>query len=155
MPGRPRQKKTLVVFCEGEKTEPQYRRALKRLPDVRDVAAVDLRVEIGHGGAAAETLVSRAIAARDKDREGGQAEIDEFWCVFDVEWPVNTPGLTTAVKQAEEKGQLDGATGKSLDPSKYMPFSAIAAQRAASLDRRHLMDGIVIPQNNPSSGSTF
>jgi hypothetical protein len=35
---------------------------------------------------------SRAI-----DEEG---EIDEFWCVFDVEWPRNHPGLKEAVQRA-------------------------------------------------------
>ncbi len=40
-----RPRKTLVVFCEGEKTEPEYLDALKRHRSVRDVAAVDLRVE--------------------------------------------------------------------------------------------------------------
>jgi hypothetical protein len=29
-----------------------------------------------------------------------EAEIDEFWCVFDVEWPRNHPGLEEAVWQA-------------------------------------------------------
>ena len=49
-----RPRKTLVVFCEGERTEPEYLDALKRQPSVRDVAAVDLRVETGHGGCAAD-----------------------------------------------------------------------------------------------------
>lgn len=42
-----RPRKTLMVFCEGERTEPEYLDALKRQQSVRDVAAVDLRVEIG------------------------------------------------------------------------------------------------------------
>ena len=28
-------------------------------------------------------------------------EIDEFWCVFDVEWPVNHPNLAEAIALAE------------------------------------------------------
>jgi hypothetical protein len=36
---------------------------------------------------------SRAIAE--------ESEIDEFWCVFDVEWPRNHPGLREALEQAE------------------------------------------------------
>jgi hypothetical protein len=59
--GTRRPKKTLVVFCEGEKTEPQYLEALKRKPEIRDVAAVDLRIETGHGGAVPLTLISLAI----------------------------------------------------------------------------------------------
>jgi hypothetical protein len=92
-------RKTLVVFCEGEKTEPLYLSALKRQPSVRDVAAVDIRIETGHGGSVPRTLVSMAAGARSRaiDEDG---EIDEFWCVFDVEWPRNHPGLSGAVQQA-------------------------------------------------------
>jgi hypothetical protein len=99
--GTRRPKKTLVVFCEGEKTEPQYLQALKRQPEFRDVAAVDLRIETGHGGAVPLTLVSLAIDARSR-AAAEEAEIDEFWCVFDVEWPRNHPGLSDAVRQARE-----------------------------------------------------
>jgi hypothetical protein len=96
-------RKTLLIFCEGQKTEPEYLDALKRQPSVRDVAAVDLRVETGHGGSVPKTLVSMAIDARRRaiDEEG---EIDEFWCVFDVEWPRNHPDLKDAVEQARQGG---------------------------------------------------
>ena len=99
--GTRRPKKTLVVFCEGEKTEPQYLEALKRQPEIRDVAAVDLRIETGHGGAVPLTLVALAIDARNR-AAAEEAEIDEFWCVFDVEWPRNHPGLSDAVRRARE-----------------------------------------------------
>ena len=94
-------RKTLVIFCEGERTEPAYLEALKRRPEVRDVASVDLRIEAEHG--MPETLVSSAVRARDKsaDEEG---EVDEFWCVFDVEWPRNHPRLREAVENARSNG---------------------------------------------------
>ena len=94
-------RKTVVIFCEGERTEPAYLEALKRRPEVREVASVDLRIEAEHG--MPHTLVSSAIKARDKsaDEEG---EIDEFWCVFDVEWPKNHPRLREAVQQAQGSG---------------------------------------------------
>jgi hypothetical protein len=98
-----RPRKTLLIFCEGERTEPEYLDALKRQPSVRDVAAVDLRVETGQGGSVLRTLVSMAAAASSRaiDEEG---EIDEFWCVFDVEWPRNHPGLREAIEQARQNG---------------------------------------------------
>lgn len=99
--GTRRPRKTLLVFCEGERTEPEYLDALKRQPSIRDVAAVDLRVETGHGGSVPRTLVSMAAAARSKAIDE-EAEIDEFWCVFDVEWPRNHPGLSEAIEQARE-----------------------------------------------------
>lgn len=96
-------RKTLVVFCEGERTEPEYLNALKRQPSVRDVAAVDLRVEAGQGGSVPRTLVSMATEARSRATDE-DAEIDEFWCVFDVEWPRNHPGLGEAIGQAHANG---------------------------------------------------
>jgi hypothetical protein len=97
--GTRRPRKTLLVFCEGERTEPEYLDALKRQPAVRDAAAVDLRVQTGHGGSVPRTLVSLAAAARSKALDE-EAEIDEFWCVFDVEWPRNHPGLSEAIERA-------------------------------------------------------
>lgn len=92
-------RKTLVVFCEGQRTEPEYLEALKREPAVRDIAAVDIRIEINGSRSAPLTLVRMAVDARERsiDEEG---EVDEFWCVFDVEWPKNHPGLREAVNLA-------------------------------------------------------
>ncbi len=76
---------------------------MKRQPAVRDVAAVDLRVETGYGGSVPKTLVSMAIDARSRaaDEDG---EIDEIWCVFDVEWPRNHPDLKETVDRARQCG---------------------------------------------------
>ena len=96
-------RKTLLIFCEGEQTEPDYLDALKRQPSVREKAAVDLRVERGHGGSVPLTLVEMARTAQRKAEEE-EGEIDEVWCVFDVEWPRNHPGLLEAVQQASQAG---------------------------------------------------
>jgi hypothetical protein len=98
-----RPRRTFVVFCEGKRTEPEYLNALKRQPTVREVAAVDLRVEAGHGGSAPQALVSIALDARNRAIDE-EAEIDEFWCVFDVEWPINHPGLLAALRKASNNG---------------------------------------------------
>ncbi len=116
-----------------------------------------------------------------------EAEIDEFWCVFDVEWPRNHPGLKEAIEQARQngiqlavsnpcfelwlilhfqeqgawldnanarklRGRLDGSRDKGLDAAKYMPLTGDAARRAAELDKRHLQNDTLFPDNNPSSG---
>lgn len=96
-------RRTFVIFCEGRRTEPEYLNALKRHPAVREAAAVDLRVEAGHGGSAPRSLVSRAVDARTRAIDE-DAEIDEFWCVFDMEWPVNHPGLLDAIQRAGAHG---------------------------------------------------
>lgn len=92
-------RKTIVLYCEGKETEPAYFEALKREPGVRDVAAVDLRIEETAGGSSPFTLVRMAVDAKERSiREKG--EIDEIWCVFDVEWPTNHPNLQQAIDLA-------------------------------------------------------
>jgi hypothetical protein len=76
---------------------------LRKLAVVKDVAAVDLRIDTGHGGSVPATLVSLAIAARDRATDE-KDEIDEIWCVFDVEWPTNHPDLKNAVDRARANG---------------------------------------------------
>src|SRR5262249_26437548 len=94
-------RKTIVVFCEGTTTEPAYIGALKKDPDVRDLAAVDIRIETADCGAVPLTLVQRACELRAK-AIAENAEIDEIWCIFDVEWPTNHPKLADAVRQARD-----------------------------------------------------
>ena len=76
-------KQTFLVFCEGERTEPDYLTALKLEPAVREIAAVDIRVAEGTG-AVPLPLVTQAADARTRNsRDYG--EVDEVWCLFDVE----------------------------------------------------------------------
>lgn len=98
-----RPRKTILVFCEGERTEPEYLNAVKMLPSVRETASIDLRIEAARGRSAPRTLVSTAVAARQRAIEE-DAEIDEFWCVFDVEWPRNHPYLKQAIRDATSSG---------------------------------------------------
>lgn len=98
-----RPRKTVMVFCEGERSEPEYLQALKRESVVRETASVDLRVDTNHGGSVPMTLVRRAVKARRR-AESEDGEIDEFWCVFDVEWPTNHPDLKNAIDLARRNG---------------------------------------------------
>jgi len=41
------------------------------------------------------TLVRAAVAAKNR-AAGEEGEIDEFWCVYDVEWPLHHPALAEA-----------------------------------------------------------
>ena len=88
------------MFCEGKRTEPDYFNALKREPAIRDVASVDIRIDTAESGAVPLTLVERAADARVR-RPREQSEVDEVWCVFDVEWPRNHPGLHEAKERAK------------------------------------------------------
>ena len=92
-------KRTFLVFCEGTRTEPDYITALRQEPAVRDSASVDIRIDLNASGAVPLTLVNAAAEARDRNSRE-QGEIDEVWCLFDVEWPQNHPKLPEARAKA-------------------------------------------------------
>ena len=71
--------RTIVVFCEGRNSEPDYVNGLKRLPGVARDTALNIEIHPEHG--TPMTLV-RMAAERKKD-----PDVDECWCLFDVEWP--------------------------------------------------------------------
>ena len=95
-------KRTFLVFCEGTRTEPEYLQALRREPAVREVASVDIRIDMEASGAVPLTLVREAIEARARNPQD-QGEVDEVWCLFDVEWPQNHPNLDEAIDQAAQR----------------------------------------------------
>lgn len=99
-----RPRKTLLVFCEGEETEPQYLMALKQEPSIREAASVEIRWRRDTIGITPPLpLVRKAADAVDRaSRES--AEIDEVWCLFDVEWPKNHPDLRRALDLARSSG---------------------------------------------------
>jgi hypothetical protein len=123
----------------------------------------------------------KLAVARSRDDE-----VDECWCVFDVEWPKNHPNLAQALQLAKDHGirlavsnpcfelwlilhfedqtafpvtdaaerqsrRLDGRPGKRIDASQYLSRRHAAAQRAASLTRRHEQNGTRFPRDNPPS----
>lgn len=94
-------RRIFLVFCEGTRTEPDYLNALKREPAVRDSAAVDIRM--GRESGVPLTLVQAAAEAQDRNFHE-QGEIDEVWCLFDVEWPRNHPNLSEARDKAAASG---------------------------------------------------
>lgn len=96
-------RRTFKVFCEGQRTEPDYLRALKDEPHVCDVASVNIDVAEDPQGAVPYTLVSAAAEFKSQSSEE-TGEIDEVWCLFDVECPINHPRLDEAVSLAEESG---------------------------------------------------
>ena len=95
-------KRTFLVFCEGTRTEPEYLQALKQEPAVREVASVEIRIDMEASGAVPLTLVREATEARARNSQD-QGDVDEVWCLFDVEWPQNHPNLDEAIDQAAQR----------------------------------------------------
>lgn len=173
-----RERRTVVIFCEGKKSEPDYLQGVKRLPEVRRNTAVN--IEIASKRDVPLPLVVAAVKRKQDD------EVDDVWCVFDVEAPQQHPDLKQAMHCAAEhgirvavsnpcfelwlilhhqhhtaalstaqaenlRGTLDGRPGKQVDPDRYLPNRRLAAQRASALAERHVRNGTSFPNNNPSS----
>lgn len=173
------ERKTILIYCEGEASEPDYISALKRVPEIRGNTAINLIIDATAG--VPLKLVEKAIARKQRD-----TEIDEYWCVFDVEWPHHHPNLDRAIRLAGAEGinvavsnpcfelwlilhfqrhtgfldnrsaealsaRLDGRRGKRIDGARYMPLRHEARARAETLARLHLRDGTTFPNDNPSS----
>ena len=86
-------RRTFVILCEGKETEPQYLSALKQLRKVREIASIEILGSVG----VPLKLVEAAIEVK---RHGD--EIDEVWCVFDVEAPQKHPNLKEALARARD-----------------------------------------------------
>jgi hypothetical protein len=99
--GGRRPRKTLLVFCEGKSTEPEYLSALKQEPSIREAASVKIQWRKQTIGITPPLLLVQE-AAKERNRASAvSAEIDEVWCVFDVEWPRNHPNLHQALALAQ------------------------------------------------------
>lgn len=177
--GKRPERRTIMVFCEGVNSEPDYINSLKRLPHISTNNALELQIHPGQG--VPLTLVERAVGYL------GEPEIDELWCVFDVEWPRHHPHLNDAIQLARSKGihlaisnpcfelwlilhhrdqnsfvatdaaehlsrKIDGRSGKAIDGDTYMPLRKEACRRARNLEKRHARDDTRFPNDNPSSG---
>lgn len=74
-------RKSFLIVCEGEKTEPNYFEALKLALPKGVLEVVDFRI-IGEGFNT-ESLVQQAISIRTKWESESRREIDKLWVVFD------------------------------------------------------------------------
>lgn len=95
--------KTLSVFCEGEKTESTYLAALKEASIIHGMKRVRIKIYAKNSRSNPLSLVTAAVGAKEKAAVEGR-EIDEFWCIFDVEWPINHPNLQEAIALAKSEG---------------------------------------------------
>ena len=97
-------RKSILIVCEGEKTEPIYFNALK---ETLRLIMVDVEI-VGEGGAPI-TVVNRAIALREdrkdivkKRKSLTKAVYEVIYCVIDVEAPIPHESLANAVSKAKD-----------------------------------------------------
>ena len=126
------ERRTFVILCEGKETEPQYLRALKQLPGVLEAVSVDIQ---GPAGRPLQ-LVEAAIEAKRQDNE-----IDEVWCVFDVEAPQEHPNLKEALALARDNGIKTAVSNPCFEIWLVLHFDEYSAwlttDDAVKLRRKH------------------
>lgn len=84
------------MLCEGKVSEPAYVRGLKRVPEIGGRTA--LTIELAPERDVPLPLVQAAIPYTSRE------EVDEVWCLFDVEHPHQHPHLDEALRLAEAYG---------------------------------------------------
>lgn len=98
-------RESLLLVCEGEKTEPNYFRFLR---ERLRLASVEVEIDRESGGAPI-SVVDRAIELRERRERNAssstvQAEYDMVYCIMDVEAPLPHPSLDQAIDKAKGNG---------------------------------------------------
>ncbi|MDR1295610.1 MAG: RloB family protein [Bifidobacteriaceae bacterium] len=172
------ERRTFVIYCEGQRSEPAYIRALRGQPGIARSASVKVEIAREHGSPH-RIIEFAADRARDP-------EVDECWCVFDVESPQPHPNLQhvtdiartsgvhlaisnpcfelwlilhhtdhtaalTTRQAVAKRAELDGRRGKHVDGDAYMARRHNAIHRAKLLEDRHRGNRPSFPADNPSS----
>jgi hypothetical protein len=100
-PQRPRpRRRSLLIQCEGQKTEPNYLDELCKACGVRH--RLNVRVKSGKGQNAVVTV--NAAIAEGSRRLLGEPIYDEVCCVLDVEHAAHEAKLNEAAALAQENG---------------------------------------------------
>ncbi len=92
-------KRSLLIQCEGQETEPNYLDELCKACSVRQRQQV--KIKRGKGGNI--TTVEAAIA-EGESRLLGENKYDTVWCVLDVEYQPHEATLTKAIDLAKKHG---------------------------------------------------
>jgi hypothetical protein len=104
--GRPTRepRECILVVCEGEETEPNYLKSLRRA-----ISLSSLEVEIVGQGAEIVRVVDQAIRLRaeratESEESIRLAPFDEVWCVVDTECRSDNPSWKRGVDRSRASG---------------------------------------------------
>ena len=99
-PQRPRpRRRSLLIQCEGQKTEPNYLDGFCKACGIRHRLVV--KVKAGKGQNAVVTV--EAAIAEGGRRLLGENVYDEVWCVLDVEHAAHEATLNEAITRARQE----------------------------------------------------
>ena len=99
---RKRLKKTILIVCEGEKTERNYLDGLKRVETISKVFAITI---VGGKGGSRSQIIKRAIDKKNVQHK----EMDAVLCVLDTE-SLETAQAQEDLAAARQEADLSGIT---------------------------------------------
>lgn len=99
-------RRCILIVCEGQKTEPNYFKGLRRKLRLR---TAEVRICGRECGSAPISVVQFAKGERKKRRKEARrssvlVEYDEVWCVMDVEKEGTNSTLVEAIQLAKKEG---------------------------------------------------
>ncbi|MGI4792039.1 MAG: RloB family protein [Janthinobacterium lividum] len=98
-PSNPRpRRRSLLIQCEGQKTEPNYLDALCKVCGVRQ--RLEVKVKAGRGQNAVVTV--QAAITEGSQRVQGEKKYDDICCVLDVEHAAHEATLNEAIVLAKD-----------------------------------------------------
>ena len=104
-PGTKRGRKSLLIVCEGTKTEPNYFQSLRKK---LKLGSVQVEVKSSNHDTAPIKIVKQAIRLRkerkkDARQSSSLAEYDEIWCVIDRENLQQNQTFHNAIEKAKNE----------------------------------------------------
>ncbi|MFD8992217.1 RloB family protein [Streptomyces goshikiensis] len=96
------EQRRFLIYCEGECTEDQYFKGLKR-----ELKSLPVTICLGGDHGEPKSLVRSAIKHKERAAKSAadrRTPYDEVWCVVDVEAPSPHPSLDEALKLARQAG---------------------------------------------------
>lgn len=143
------------MLCEGKETEPAYVKGLKQLPAVKGRTSV--RIELVPERDVPRPLVERAVVEKARD------EVDEVWCLFDVEHPQKHPQLREALALAEKNGIKLAISNPCFElwlilhhrhwtrPATETRQAEDAATQMPGIDGKHIDTSVLLPLRHDAS----
>ncbi len=98
-PPRPR-RRSLLIQCEGQKTEPNYLDEFCKACGVRQRLAVKVKQDKGQNA----VVTVRAAINEGERKLLGEKMYDDVWCVLDVEHAAHAAKLNEAIALAQQHG---------------------------------------------------
>ncbi len=130
-------RQNFYIFCEGDRTEPDYFEALKKLLDPK----MNINMEFPLTGAVAYTIAKSAVEFRNSNSHshghpGSIKKNDQVWAVFDRD---THPNFSEAVRLCKENNVFVGRSNPCFEVWLILHFQDFNAPIVPEVSRNALV----------------